>query len=212
MKQSIVIFTHLPKQVVDCICKDVLEFDEKFETAGIGANGEKSLTKKVRDCQVSPIPEEHWISGFIWHYVMIANKKNFLFDINCIDSGSLQYLEYKSGQHYTWHSDECLLTRYEQETKIVRSTDPYKDSRFNDLINNSLSVSRKISFSLQLSNPDEYEGGELQIMDYNGKPFFCPKERGTLVLFDSRSKHRVRKVKTGIRKSIVGWVIGNQWK
>ena len=49
-------------------------------------------------------------------------------------------------------------------------------------------------------------------MDYNGKPFFCPKERGTLVLFDSRSKHRVRKVKSGIRKSIVGWVIGNQWK
>lgn len=212
MKQAISIFTDLPEKVVDCICEDVLKFDERFETAAVGANGQIALTKKIRDCQVSPIPQEHWICGFISHYVMLANKKNFLFDIDGIDSGSLQYLEYKKGQHYVWHSDECFSTRYEQETDFVSSTEPYQDSRFNDLINNSLSVSRKISFSLQLSDPDEYEGGELQIMDYNGKPFFCPQKRGTLVLFDSRSKHRVRKVKNGIRKSIVGWVIGNQWK
>ena len=38
------------------------------------------------------------------------------------------------------------------------------------------------------------------------------KEKGTIIIFDSRMRHRVRKVKSGTRKSIVGWVEGPRWK
>ena len=34
------------------------------------------------------------------------------------------------------------------------------------------------------------------------------QEEGTIVLFDSRTQHRVHKVRKGVRKSIVGWCVG----
>ena len=33
-----------------------------------------------------------------------------------------------------------------------------------------------------------------------------------MVLFDSRTQHRVLPVKKGVRKSIVGWTVGPRWK
>ena len=71
---------------------------------------------------------------------------------------------------------------------------------------------RKLSFSLQLSDPEDYTGGEVQFMDNGRKTYFAPKQRGTLIMFDSRTPHRVRKVKSGMRKSLVGWVCGPRWR
>jgi predicted 2-oxoglutarate/Fe(II)-dependent dioxygenase YbiX len=41
---------------------------------------------------------------------------------------------------------------------------------------------------------------------------FAPRKRGTIILFDSRTQHRVLKVKSGVRKSIVGWTVGPRWR
>jgi PKHD-type hydroxylase len=71
---------------------------------------------------------------------------------------------------------------------------------------------RKLSFSLLLSDPDEFEGGNLQFMDEAGKTYFAPRQKGALILFDSRAQHRVQKVTKGTRKSIVGWTVGPRWK
>lgn len=65
---------------------------------------------------------------------------------------------------------------------------------------------------MQLSDEDEYEGGELQLLDPTGHLYTVPKERGTISIFDSRLSHRVRKVKSGCRKSLVGWVVGPRWR
>jgi predicted 2-oxoglutarate/Fe(II)-dependent dioxygenase YbiX len=35
---------------------------------------------------------------------------------------------------------------------------------------------------------------------------------GSVILFDSRTKHRVKKIRRGVRKSIVGWVVGPRWR
>jgi PKHD-type hydroxylase len=45
-------------------------------------------------------------------------------------------------------------------------------------------------------------------MDNAGKLYFAPKQRGAIIFFDSRTPHRVRKIKSGMRKSLVGWVVG----
>ena len=45
-----------------------------------------------------------------------------------------------------------------------------------------------------------------------GKSYIVPRKRGTIVLFDSRTQHRVLKVTKGTRKSIVGWTVGPRWK
>jgi len=81
-----------------------------------------------------------------------------------------------------------------------------------DFVNENIELVSKFSFSLQLCGPDDYEGGNVQLMDEGGKSYFAPRKRGCIVFFDSRTQHRVLKVTKGTRKSIVGWVVGPRWK
>jgi PKHD-type hydroxylase len=66
---------------------------------------------------------------------------------------------------------------------------------------------RKLSMTIQLSDPDEYEGGDLQFM-INEKIVTAPREKGTLIIFPSFMIHRVTPIIRGTRQSIVGWVSG----
>ena len=75
-----------------------------------------------------------------------------------------------------------------------------------------IGMKRKLSFSLQLTDPSEYEGGVMQIRSFEDTLYEVPKEKGVIVIFDSRARHRVTKVKSGCRKSLVGWVGGPKWK
>ncbi len=70
---------------------------------------------------------------------------------------------------------------------------------------------RKLSISVQLSEPDEYEGGELQFM-INQNIFTATKEKGTAIIFPSFGLHRVTPVTKGVRKSIVGWISGPPYR
>ena len=88
----------------------------------------------------------------------------------------------------------------------------YSDGRAQDFVNENLELVRKLSFVVQLSNPEDYEGGNLQLLAEDGKSYFAPRQRGTIVIFDSRTQHRVLKVTKGQRKSLVGWVVGPRWK
>ena len=69
---------------------------------------------------------------------------------------------------------------------------------------------RKLSLSLQLSDPISYEGGELEIQLGNGKP--APKALGTVIVFPSYLSHRVTPVTRGNRWSLVAWVHGPPFK
>ena len=71
---------------------------------------------------------------------------------------------------------------------------------------------RKLSFTLQLSDENEYGGGELQLITDDRRMIQVPKTKGLLVVFKSDMLHRVRPVKSGLRKSIVGWITGPAWK
>ena len=74
-------------------------------------------------------------------------------------------------------------------------------------MNENIEMVRKLSFAMQLSDPDDYEGGNVQLLDEAGNSYIVPRKRGTIVLFDSRTQHRVLKVTKGTRKSIVGWTV-----
>ena len=66
-------------------------------------------------------------------------------------------------------------------------------------------------FSLQLSGPSNYEGGELMIQAGDGD-CAAEKARGTLIAFPSYVLHRVAPVTTGVRKSLVIWVAGPEFR
>lgn len=67
-------------------------------------------------------------------------------------------------------------------------------------------VRRKLSLVCQLSDPSEYEGGELQIN--NGQIMIPEKDKGTVILFPSYLLHRVTPVTKGTRRSLVVWIEG----
>jgi PKHD-type hydroxylase len=70
---------------------------------------------------------------------------------------------------------------------------------------------RKLSISIQLTNPEEYEGGELYLYD-DDKGTLMDKTQGTLILFPSYVLHEVMPVTKGERNSLVTWVTGKQFK
>ena len=105
--------------------------------------------------------------------------------IQLTDIEPLQYSEYSVGGEYGWHRDI--------------HDNPYP----NGLV-------RKVSFSTILN--DDFVGGEFDIetknpADKKRYDTFNNKKYNTII-FPSHMWHRVRPVKTGVRKSIVGWVLG----
>lgn len=188
--------TQMPEELVDIVCRD-LEQSESFESAKTLNGG---LNLPVRDSKTQWIPESHWVTGLCWHYVMLANQRNFMYDIDAgfENAGHLQYTSYEPGEYYHWHVDGDL----------ANCLDPTRSNPV-DLISEK---SRKLSFVLQLSSPEDYTGGEMQLQYSGGQTGFMPKTRGTIIVFDSRCLHRVKKIITGRRKSLVGWVAGPRWK
>jgi predicted 2-oxoglutarate/Fe(II)-dependent dioxygenase YbiX len=115
----------------------------------------------------------------------IFNLINETTVIQLTDIEPLQYSEYGVGGEYGWHRDV-----HEK---------PYP----NGLV-------RKMSFSTILN--DDFEGGEFDIetknpADKKRYDTFDNKKHNTII-FPSHMWHRVRPVKFGVRKSIVGWVLG----
>lgn len=203
--QTIWYYSSMPEEIVDIIEKDLsINYDSSMSESYL-YGGE--VNKEKRNSKNTWVPSEHWISGFMWHYITRANRENFLYDLRCIDGESLQYTQYGPGEFYSWHNDAGIASAYKPESVGNRM-----GGKSDDFINENTELVRKLSFVLQLSHPDDYEGGNLQLLDETGKSYFAPRKRGTVILFDSRTQHRVLRVKSGLRKSIVGWTVGPRWK
>ena len=75
----------------------------------------------------------------------------------------------------------------------------------------SLPHNRKLSIVVQLSSPEEYEGGELKL--YNShEAITIKKEKGLVVSFPSYTLHEVTPVTKGERYSLVAWVHGPSFR
>jgi len=146
---------------------------------------------KGRSSKVRWIPQNEkweWLYNSLMNLSKNANESLWGFDLKSAPE-EIQYTEYHSDEngHYGWHQD----------------------------IGPDIASSRKVSITVQLSSPEEYEGGNLQISrgglgDNSG--YDMPKGKGTVVIFPSYMMHRVTPVTSGIRKSFVLWVGGEHYK
>ena len=100
-------------------------------------------------------------------------------DINTFE---FQILRYNEGGQFSWHCDYGIA--------------PQKD------------VWRKLSTSIQLSSPEDYEGGELILVDYLNQYCEIPKSKGAAVVFDARCPHKASPITKGQRLVLVGWANG----
>jgi len=155
--------------------------------------------KKKRDSNIVWLSDK-WIYREIQPYIHKANKLagwNFDWDF----SESCQFTKYKLNQFYDWHCDSW-------ETPYVNSNNPDINGKI-----------RKLSVTCSLSDPKDYEGGELEFDFRNMEPDKpnvrkCAeiKPRGSIVVFPSHVWHRVKPVTKGTRYSLVIWNIGKPFK
>ena len=103
---------------------------------------------------------------------MRANRENFLYDITCVDSESIQYTSYSEEEYYNWHVDSDIDSYYKPE--FIHESGKFDTMQDASYINNE--YVRKLSFIVQLSDPDEYKGGEVQLLDNTSKSYFIPKK------------------------------------
>lgn len=195
--QSIWYHTKLPQEIIDIFLSEYEKTIELHE----GSIANDILNENVRKNKIGWISDSNWFCGMIYSYVMKSNNKNFLYDISGFENETLQFTNYDKTNFYKWHCDS-ELAGYEIPTNNNKE----------DFLTLSNEIVRKLTVSVQLSDEYDYEGGELQLMTEVEKLYTAPKEKGTIIIFDSRTKHRVRKIKSGSRKSLVGWVVGPRWK
>ena len=183
--------THIPESLMKSILVDLDKVDENIFFKSKVNPQDSKIKYSIRKSQHCWIPSTHWIGGFLWYYIRMANKDNFLYDISDIENDLIQYTQYNKGDYYNWHTDMDIGDINEPDQLV-----------------------RKLSFTLQLTNEDEYTGGNLEFADFDDSSyrFLVPKSRGTMIVFDSRTPHRVTPIESGIRKSLVGWVVGKRWR
>jgi len=202
--QTVWYFTDISETIIDSIEQDLFKDFSDMDKSQIG---DGSVNSNVRNSKQSWVPSDHWSAGFIWHYISRANRENFLYDIENIDGESLQYTQYSVGEYYDWHNDSSISQHYKPQ-----GLGNINDYLISDHLNKSIERVRKLSFSLLLSNPEDYDGGNVEFLDDLGNTYIAPRQRGVMLIFDSRTQHRVTEVTKGVRKSLVGWVVGNRWK
>ena len=146
--------------------------------------------QEYRNSSIKWIPYNHASSGLydiLCNYVYEANNSYWNFSIP-FSSDNIQYTEYYGSNKgkYDWHVDTIDK------------------------------VHRKLSIVIQLSNPKEYEGGDLEIYNYSpGEKNIITKirrKKGHIIVFPSYLFHRVTPVTKGIRKSLVWWVGGTSFR
>lgn len=195
----------LPKHLVDDIVKLGNSKKKSFAVTDIQSlsDEDKKLTKKekekIKEKRNSKIAwlDDKWLYELLFPYLYNANESaKWNFDVTWGEN--FQYTEYGKGQYYHWHRDSF-------------------DVPFNNPNNlNFHNKIRKLSMTVQLSDPEDYTGGEFEIATNDFEPGKERKiieiseirPRGSILVFPSFLYHRIKPIKKGIRKSLVLWTVG----
>lgn len=138
-------------------------------------------TRKSNVSWIVPSIEVAWIYQKVSGVVMNLNDRYFGFDLFGINE-AFQFTEYTSDNgHYSKHVDR----------------------KYGYLV-------RKLSVSVQLTDPLTYSGGEL-LLYFDKNPTRTKIEQGSLIIFPSYTMHEVTPVTKGTRYSLVAWVTGKKF-
>ena len=166
-------------------CKKIIQIAKKKGMIKGTTLRDQSSKLGVRESKISWLyssDEMEWAFRRVTDMVLDLNERFFNFDIFGLNEG-FQFTNYKAPSNkYGKHVD-----------------------RSSDLI------VRKLSISIQLTDPKEYEGGELYLYE-DDQGVLMDKKQGTLIMFPSYVLHEVKPVTKGERNSLVTWVTGNQFK
>jgi len=154
-----------------------------------GHPAKKDYTARKNKVSYIPFDKAPKIYSDLLGWMQLVNRNRFGFeDMQMHEAG--QYSEYSKGDFYNWHIDMGV-----------------------DAI--PVPPVRKISLSLLLNDPKEFEGGELEIFSRAGDTndnFVFKLKQGQPLFFASFHVHRVKPIISGNRKSLVMWFGGTPFK
>jgi PKHD-type hydroxylase len=152
----------------------------------IGSDTTQNVVSEIRQSEIGWIEFQEgtqWIFDKLAYYALDANKE-MNWNFNLMGFGDeMQYTKYYGTNkgHYSWHGDVGPGVSH-----------------------------RKLSLVLQLTDPSEYEGGELEI-SIGSRTLTVPKVKNSLAVFPSFVLHRVLPVTQGERRSLVTWISGQNY-
>lgn len=154
--------------------------------AQVGGGGDGRVANDLRRSELNWMPNNEntaWVFEKLAHVVSSLNADYFNFNLTGL-SEQLQLTNYHEDRKgtYGWHQDFGAAGN-----------------------------SRKLSLVLQLSNPEDYEGGQLQLFTAK-EPINITKKRGLIVVFPSWTVHQVTPVVKGTRQTLVTWITGPAFK
>lgn len=170
-------------------CEKIISFanDKYSRVSRVFGENQDDLMREVRSADIYNIstdPEWRWIHEKVSRAVAIANYKHFKYDVNAI-SGPLQLIHYRSDEkipgHYNWHVD----------------------------VGPGAAATRKISFTVQLSDPNDYKGCNLLVSDH-ARELTAIRDQGSLSMFPSYMPHCVTPIESGERWALVIWIHGSK--
>lgn len=174
----------------DEMIQGIIDAGEKIGTEKAQVGGDFNAPGRVADeirktdiAWFNATDENAWIFRKLTDIIKQANDQWFGFDLKTIEA--LQYSVYNEGDFYDGHVDHHF-----------QGPGQY---------------CRKLSFTMQLTDESEYEGGQT-LMHTSHEPFAIPKKKGTITFFPSYTLHEVTEITKGTRKALVGWVLGPRWK
>lgn len=155
------------------------------QRAQVGGDPQGAELAKIRRSQISWLdktPENAWLFQKLGHIASALNAQYYRFDLTGFGE-PIQLTNYDQSEQgmYGWHQDY------------------------------NAKISRKLSLVLQLTDPSQYEGGNLQVLT-SGQPQTVRKQRGLVAAFPSYVLHQVTPVTSGNRQSLVAWVSGPAFK
>jgi len=159
---------------------------EATEEAQIGGSNGGQVNDQVRRSELNWLNKDSecaWGFERLAHVAASLNASYFGFELTGFGE-ALQLTNYHEAKQgtYTWHQDF-----------------------------GGSGISRKLSMVLQLSEPSNYEGGELQILTSN-EPNSMQKKRGLITVFPAWTLHQVTPVIKGTRQTLVAWISGPAFK
>lgn len=156
-------------------------------TATIAAPQGDTLAVHYRGSQLSwihPSSDSQFLFNRLEQVALKANEEHFGFDLTGLTE-PVQFTEYEApSAGYGWHID--LIAAPNQ-------------------------LQRKLSVTVQLTEGDEYRGGNVEFAEHNGI-VTGGRARGSMVLFPSFQHHRVEPIVQGTRRSLVAWIGGPNFR
>ena len=206
----------LSSEKVDHIMAKGLAAQEQVATHQLG-NLEKSEDDHIRASRIAWLNDES-VYDCIRPFVMSANEQaGWRLDVREIEM--VQFTKYGKDQHYHWHIDgQC---DHHASKVFARSIDYEKKGQVMPITETNnpkhVGLCRKISVTVNLSDPLDYDGGDLWLTKHPQdsriselETFTNPsfRDKGAVVVFPSWVRHRVTPVTRGTRYSAVAWFNG----